>query len=346
MKPVKLQHSKSKIDKAGEVLRKNYHRDIQSSLEIISNWRAYHLASQEAFAKTLRARVKNVGEESNTIVAQRLKRMSSIVLELQAHKTMRLSAMQDIGGLRAIVDNMDHVNKLVDIYKTSKTKHQLFSLDDYISHPAKDGYRSIHLVYKLKKTPSLFIEIQIRTHLQHIWATAVEIFGTLKNSSFKLGHGEKKWLKFFELLSAVFAIKEKTVVGNPYSKLKRETLLEKTKKIMRTLKAIEELSMYSTIYKTIMEKGEKKGRKGQYFLIILNSKDNRITVKKFSINQTKDAIHSYLTEEKKFFNDININVVLLKPGNIKKIKESYPNYFMDTQTLVRYLSQIMTDNFF
>ena len=30
------------------------------------------------------------------------------------------------------------------------------------------------------------MEIQLRSQLQHIWATGVEVFGTLKNSSFKL----------------------------------------------------------------------------------------------------------------------------------------------------------------
>ena len=84
-----------------------------------------------------------------------------------------------------------------------------FSLDDYISNPKDDGYRSIHLVYKLKREPRLFIEIQVRSYFQHIWATAVETFGTLKSSSFKSGHGEKEWLKFFQFSKLYFCIKRK-----------------------------------------------------------------------------------------------------------------------------------------
>ena len=32
-------------------------------------------------------------------------------------------------------------------------------------------------------------------------------------------------------------------------------------------------------------------------------------------------------------------------GDIKKLRESYPDYFMDTQALIRHLSEIMTDKF-
>lgn len=104
---------------------------------------------------------------------------------------MRLSAMQDIGGLRAILDSESEVNELIELYRKSKTRHILFGLNDYIEKSKVDGYRCVHLVYKVNKTPNIFIEIQVISNLQHIWATGVEVFGTLKNSSFKSGHGEK-----------------------------------------------------------------------------------------------------------------------------------------------------------
>ena len=40
-----------------------------------------------------------------------------------------------------------------------------------------------------------------------------------------------------------------------------------------------------------------------------------------------------------------MNVVLVNTGDVKKLEASYPNYFMDTKILVRYLSQIMIDKF-
>lgn len=210
MKNVELKYSKSKIDKAGEVLKKSDLKKIQADaeLDVLSNWRAFHLMPLDTFAKVLKTRVKKVSGSGNILVAQRLKRTPSIILKLKTHKTMRLSAMQDIGGLRAIFDNVKEVYSLVDIYRSSKSRHKLFSLQDYVSEPKSNGYRSVHLVYQLKKEPSIFIEIQVRSYLQHIWATAVEVFGTLKNSSFKSGHGDKKWLELFAYLSSLFSLKE------------------------------------------------------------------------------------------------------------------------------------------
>jgi ppGpp synthetase/RelA/SpoT-type nucleotidyltranferase len=73
---------------------------------------------------------------------------------------------------------------------------------DYIqSSRDADGYRSLHLIYKYRniKNPSydgLRIELQIRTKLQHIWATAVETMGTLLGQALKYRQGEEAWQDF------------------------------------------------------------------------------------------------------------------------------------------------------
>ena len=158
MKSTELKYSKTRIDQAGELLKNKTSTaaDIAGALDILSSWRAYHAMPLDTFATVLRQRTKKINAQA--IVAQRLKRTSSILLKLSNHKTMRLSAMQDIGGLRGILDTTEDVYKLLDLYKKSKSKHSLFSLDDYIESPKKDGYRSIHLVYKLAKHPKLFLD--------------------------------------------------------------------------------------------------------------------------------------------------------------------------------------------
>ena len=56
--------------------------------------------------------------------------------------------MQDIGGLRVIFDDMESVRKLVEMYRTTKSRHELFCQNDYIEKHKSDGYRSVHLIYK------------------------------------------------------------------------------------------------------------------------------------------------------------------------------------------------------
>jgi len=346
MKVVELKYSKSKIDKAGDVLKNGtaIGQERDAALEVLSNWRSFHVAPLNTFAKVLKQRVKKVCERENTIVAQRLKRTPSILLKLQTHKTMRLSAMQDIGGLRAILDNVIDVYSLAELYRTSKSRHKLAALHDYISNPKHDGYRSIHLIYQLEKNSNIFIEIQVRSYLQHIWATAVEVFGTLKNSSFKSGHGDKKWLDLFAHLSSVFALTEKTSVLKVHSNLTKKQLLEKLKKMINELKAIEQLQVYTAIYK-IVNNEKNNNRSGGYSLILLNSHENTISIQTFSVEHIEQATTAYMDMEKKFYDDLNMNVVLVNTGDVRKLEVSYPNYFMDTRALMRYLSLIMLDEY-
>ncbi len=344
MNSVKLEYSKSKIDKAGDQLKDQATTDANrtKALDILSNWRDVHATSLGTFAKILKTRSRKINNAA--IVAQRLKRTPSIVLKLKNHKTMRLSAMQDIGGIRSILETTEMVYQLLNLYKKSKSKHDLFSMDDYIESPKKDGYRGIHLVYKLKKTPSLFIEIQLRSQLQHIWATGVEVFGTLKNSSFKSGHGSQKWLDFFQLLSSVFALKENHTVLNQHKSVSKAELIKMLKNIITELQVVDNLNVYTAVYKIISEKTE-KGRQGHYSLILLNSRENTISLKTYGSSQYEIAAKSYLKLEQEHFNDKQINIVLVNTGDLKKLEESYPNYFMDTKTLVRNLSMIMLDKF-
>ncbi len=96
--------------------------------------------------------------------------------------------MQDIGGCRAILPTVQDVYELVKIYKDfhykspeDRSHWDGDDTSDYIERPKPDGYRSVHLVFRFKSDSAKRkvynnqrIEIQIRSKLQHLWATAVE----------------------------------------------------------------------------------------------------------------------------------------------------------------------------
>lgn len=52
---------------------------------------------------------------------------------------------------------------------------------------------------------NILIEIQFRTKLQHIWATAVEMMGIFTKSKLKSSIGDEDILRFFVLVSSLFA---------------------------------------------------------------------------------------------------------------------------------------------
>src|SRR5262249_20690846 len=98
----------------------------------------------------------------------------------------------------------------------SRTKNVLDHIDNYIDRPQSTGYRGIHLIYRFTSTSTLSacsglkIEVQLRSPLQHAWATAVETVGVFTQQALKSSRGEADWLRFFELMGTVVAVKEDT----------------------------------------------------------------------------------------------------------------------------------------
>jgi len=184
--------SKTQINKAGTVLVADNPKfsDLGSALRLADKWRACHAYPINTFQATLRTKLRSYREDP--IAAQRLKRMPTIIDKLKRYPAMKLTTMQDIGGVRAILASIRDVYKLVDEYKDSRRlSHELIDHKDYIQSPrSEDGYRSVHLIYRYKNKlapnyDGLRIELQIRTKLQHIWATAVESMGTFLGQALK-----------------------------------------------------------------------------------------------------------------------------------------------------------------
>src|SRR5438045_1819355 len=99
MKWAKPEFSKGQIDRAGKILMTRNHTDENEyirSLQIINNWRASHNYPLNTFKVTLRRYASRVDE--HYLVAQRIKRLSSISHKLDRFSSLRLSQMQDIGG--------------------------------------------------------------------------------------------------------------------------------------------------------------------------------------------------------------------------------------------------------
>ncbi len=100
-------HSNNKVKNAGEVLsypHKFSNLEYEDAQNILTYWRTIHASTFNTFQSTLRDKLKRLGY-SNYLIAQRLKRADSIVSKLRRFPRMKLSTMQDIAGLRAIVKN-------------------------------------------------------------------------------------------------------------------------------------------------------------------------------------------------------------------------------------------------
>ena len=300
--------------------------DVIEALNIFFNWRASHALPMQTISVLLRRHSKLA--DPNSFVVQRLKRERSIFRKLLLQDKMQLSRMQDIAGCRAVVESL---NKLVLLYsslKLSKTKNKLVRVQNYVDKPKYSGYRGIHLIYKYEGSKTewhgMLVEVQLRTQIQHSWATAVEVVGTFNNQALKASMGDKDWLVFFMLASAEFANLENC----PKNKLLKD--LDTFKGLfvyVNKLKVFDMLRAY-TVSATVA--GSPPSGK-DYVVLRLDRSLRKVFHTWFSQDELKDAQKFYDDTEQEYKNDDNNDVVLVASSSVKELRKAYPNYFADTE---------------
>ena len=120
--------------------------------------------------------------------------MESIINKLRRPNSSKLSRIDDITGIRIIVNNINEIYKVFKLLDDLliDDNFQLKYNKDYVELPKKDGYRSLHKIFTFNyENKSLNFEIQIRTRLQHLWSTTVEIYDLIEYKNLKSGSFNK-----------------------------------------------------------------------------------------------------------------------------------------------------------
>lgn len=329
------QYSKGQVDKAGQTLiaPTSSQEEIYDALTIINNWRSSHSFPLNTLQVGLRQRARQVDPEA--LVAQRIKRLSSIEAKLSRFRTIRLSQMQDIGGCRAVVKGVANVRELTDLHRKSAMKHKLLRIDDYLESPQSSGYRGIHLIYRYYSDRSdtyngLQIEIQLRSLLQHAWATAVETVGTFLKQALKSSQGHAEWLRFFALMGSVLALRERTALV-PDTPVVREELFALFREKAVELDVERRLEAYGNALQTLEEQSVADAH---FFLLALDPVADTITIRGFRKNELDAATNTYLEVERSLNDATGAEAVLVSVDSIAALKRAYPNYFLDTQAFL------------
>jgi len=335
----KPEYPRKRVNWAGEVLVQGEAASIGDhilALEIISNWRASHSHPLLSARMSLAGRAKSV--DGAALIAQRLKRLPSIESKLRRNPTMKLSQMQDIGGCRAVVRNIDALKSLYAMYGKSienreTDRPQCCEVYDYITTPKRDGYRGLHLVYKYgSRRPHLNdiyggmrVEIQLRSRLQHVWATAVEIVGAFTHQALKSGIGSDNWKRFFALMSNAIALRERAprVPGTPSRKNPLVTELRALNKSLGVTKALHSM-------KAVVDYGSKEEQGAKMFLLELDTATGVVKVWSFKADEEAIANFRYLMIEKSIANEPSKQAVLVSVDSLTSLPDAYPNYYADT----------------
>jgi ppGpp synthetase/RelA/SpoT-type nucleotidyltranferase len=329
---VEPKFSRSQVDRAGKILRQDESTqdETNEAMEVLGNWRASHSYPLSIMQLALRVNATRVCTPK-AIVAQRLKRSKSILEKLVRNPGMSLKKMQDIAGCRAIVNNMPEVNSLLCNYLGSDMHHdhEFVNMKDYIDNPKEDGYRGVHLVYKFRSDIAPIyndhmVEIQIRTKVQHAWATAVETVDVMNNTAMKLGRSNADWSKFFIAMSQYLAIGEGTVPDPPDEEVDR--IYEETQSLAQQLDVVNRLKNFRVLFSPPPHIKNPDG----YHLLHFDALTNQLRIRSYPVRDIEIATDRYTQLENESRNRPGAHVVLVSAADINGLKKAYPNYFADT----------------
>lgn len=327
------------------MIRKN-EGDFEYAVKVIQNFRATHLYPLQIVKSLVWKHVRKLNLLETATVVRRLKRLPTIIDKLQrksldgkTDNAISLKRMHDIGGCRVILDSMNDLEKLNMSLNSSKSIHS-FKIYDYISNPKMSGYRGIHRVYKsydnAQEHPwkGFQIEVQLRTRLQHLWATTVEIVDIIEKESLKTNptQASKNWQQVFIIMGEFLAVRDGSW---EMSKEKAISYKNELISLNTELSIFNKLDAFNSAFKT--DEIKKKSKDTGYTLLVYNKAEQKGNAFLYSSNKKELALEHYAEQEK----NTNNNVLLVAGSDIKSIEKAYPNYLSDTSEFLAEYSRII-----
>ncbi len=328
-------NSKNRVRTAGKRIAKsqNEHGFLfwniyisRDEYDILENWRTSH----GAVLNTAQAWLRRLEKEQRPVVGQRLKRFGTIVDKLAKGRSHDLSTMHDIAGVRLIFRNEAELWQFREKMDASRAKHTRtneLNRFDYISSPKDTGYRGVHDVFERQvgqNTSSsawngLKFEVQLRTTVQHAWATAVEVFDSVQQARFKFEGSNASAYKQFLLISELFArVHEKRTSCIPD--------MEDIQLLEQCLELEAETGMI-TMFRSLSIAQTHDALKQNS--ILQRCKDGSLLVWPFRNFSTAVRAISEIEER-----DETADAVLVSSKTPQHIRDAFRNYFDDTSDFV------------
>ena len=316
--------------------------DGLETLGIINNWRSAHAYPLNTMKMALLMRSRRIDQQG--IIAQRVKRLSSIRDKLDRYGALKLSEMQDIAGCRAIVSSVGHVFELVKRYERKYSTHVLDDYSDYIGKPKSDGYRSYHLIYRYSddrhpEYEGLKVEMQFRSVLQHAWATAVETADIFYSQGLKSHRGLPEWRRFFALMGSVIALRERCRRIPRTPKIESE-LINELRYYANQLDVVTRLRAFGQTL-NVIGTGNIQRRGIKYVLLALSpGEEKELALYGYRATDIERAAQAY--DEFERTKQEGGDAVLVSVSDATSLRRAYPNYFLDTTVFLDALEQAIS----
>lgn len=326
---VEPKFSRNRVSTAGKRIRKGGATD--EDWEVLENWRRAHAYVLNTFQMRLRSTRNRFSGDVQ--VAQRHKRLPTIVDKLTRESGMQLDRMHDIAGCRAIFPAIDDLVRFRKLFLETRAKHRHINANDYrydyIASPKTSGYRGVHDVFETllesengSKWNGLRVEVQFRTRAQHAWATAVETVDLLNGERAKFGEASPKLQRFFAVASELIARAHEDKTG-PLPEMQNESLVQEFSTLDKELGIMERLTSAVSKNPPI-----KKGK--NVILIFHLGGGQELEVRPY--DSIAPAQESYARLEKEL--EGKADIVLVKAEHTEDLKRAFQNYFTDAKDFV------------
>ncbi|WP_162695534.1 RelA/SpoT domain-containing protein [Agrobacterium tumefaciens] len=336
------EYSMHDVARAGQRLKdvipwEDYDDEVRRVFSVANSWRDSHVLPMKSIRLSIAHRMRHL-KLSGDVVA-RAKRMSSIRGKLRRHPG-KLDQMQDLGGCRAIMDDINGVNALVA--ECQRMPHEVRNHKNYVDHAKADGYRSHHVIFRFdgEADRAMYrgrrVELQIRTKLQHSWATAVEVVGQTRLEELKSGKGSAEWLRFFRLMSDEFSFEEGCELDRVAPERRhRLTEIRECNNALRAMEVLENHRTTTRYIKSYILSGD-----ARVFLIRYDNVNHTVSVEGYS-DPSVGAIA--LQHEEMAMEEAGLaenSVVLVDAKEAASIVSAFPNYFGDVSLFLGRLKAI------
>lgn len=325
-----VRYSKMQVGRAGKTLVSplSSSEEQASALATVNYWREIHA---EALQRALEDTERLDSVDSDVLVAGRIKKLATIVDKLNRPGTPSdLQTMYDIAGCRLVVPDMAALDRVCEdlsgllAFDAPKT-----SRHDYIAHPKPSGYRGRHVILHycdLECGHKLFVEVQVRTVLQHAWATAVEMHDVAVKSRLKFNEIDNPEGRFFKKAALLIAQMEagENIDARAIQDVSAGRLeLPRAFSVIETLKAAYDAVCFLP--------GEAGGNAHDYFLVDFIVDEQTLELTKLN---SVAALSAYFAEEESD-RDGSRDLVLTRGASQERLAKLYPNYFGDISDFVR-----------
>lgn len=181
--------SKTQLDRLGERLRLG--TSDEDDLRRLDDYRRSFRPQYEAVASAIREHLKleATGRPAKT---------TSAITDKLRRQSIRLTQIQDIAGLRVIVNDLDAQDQVL---RDLLSSFAAAVVDDRRKRPSH-GYRAVHVIIAKEGKQ---VEVQVRTTPQHLWAELSEKMADTIDARLKYGGGPRVFRQRLSRLSRLVA---------------------------------------------------------------------------------------------------------------------------------------------